>query len=278
MKIKVSPIKTQGIKTKLVKFISQNISWSGKGKWIEPFLGSGVVMFNIKPEQALAAETNKHIINFYKGIQVGDITSTKVKQFLEHEGKILSEKGDEYYYYVRKRFNDKADSMDLLFLNRSCFNGVMRFNSKGIYNVPFCHKIDRFSKSYITKITNQVIWLENLMKGKDWTFKTMDWRKSVKQVEKEDFIYLDPPYFGRHTNYYDLWSELDLMDLAKFLKNVSCGFALSLWLQNKYRTNEYVKKLFSEFTIKTYEHFYHVGSSESLRNSMTEALILKSGI
>jgi len=273
--IKAPPIKNQGIKTKLVKFIAENITWSGKGKWLEPFLGSGVLLFNLEPQRALVTDSNIHIIKFYKEIQSREITSEKVRAFLEKEGKTLLKNGEDYYYEVRKRFNETGSSYDFLFLNRACFNGVMRFNSKGKFNVPFCRKPKRFAKQYITKITNQVEWLSNLMESKKWKFEVMDWKKAVKEANENDFIYLDPPYFGRHTNYYDVWTEFDLIDLAKFLQNTKCGFALSLWYQNRYRKNEYVDKLFSDFTIKKYEHFYHVGSKESLRNSMTEALIVK---
>jgi len=207
-----------------------------------------------------------------------NITAAKLVADLEKEGKTLLKNGEDYYYEVRKRFNETGSSYDFLFLNRACFNGVMRFNSKGKFNVPFCRKPERFAKQYITKITNQVEWLSNLMESKKWKFEAIDWKKAVKEANENDFIYLDPPYFGRHTNYYDVWNEFDLIDLTKFLQNTECGFALSLWYQNRYRKNEYVDKLFSDFTIKKYEHFYHVGSKESLRNSMTEALILRPGI
>ena len=276
--IKVPPIKTQGIKTKLVRFIAESIRWDGNGKWIEPFFGSGVVLFNISPKKALATESNIHIVNLYKSIQSNEITAQIVRSFLEQEGKKLEKHGESYYYEVRDRFNECSDSLDFLFLNRACFNGLMRFNSKGRYNVPFCRKPERFSKSYITKITNQVAWLGSLLANKkSWRFEVMDWRESVKKAEKNDFLYLDPPYYGRNTNYYDVWSEVDLYDLAGFLKQTKCKFALSLWLENKYRKNDDIEKYFSEFKIKTYEHFYHLGSTESLRNSMTEALIMMKG-
>ena len=275
--VKIPPIKTQGIKTKLVRFIADNIKWNGNGKWIEPFFGSGVVLFNISPKKALATESNIHIVNLYKSIQSNEITAQIVRSFLEQEGKKLEKNGESYYYDVRDRFNECHNSLDFLFLNRACFNGLMRFNSKGRYNVPFCRKPERFSKSYITKITNQVAWLGSLLKDKkNWRFEAMDWRESVKKVEKDDFLYLDPPYYGRNTNYYDVWSEVDLHDLAGFLKQTKCKFALSLWLENKYRKNDDIERYFSEFKIKTHEHFYHVGSTESLRNSMTEALIMRS--
>ena len=63
-KVKTPPIKCQGIKTKIIPHIIENLDWSGGGRWIEPFLGSGVVLFNIKPDRALVNDINPHIINF----------------------------------------------------------------------------------------------------------------------------------------------------------------------------------------------------------------------
>jgi DNA adenine methylase len=148
-KVRVPPIKSQGIKTKLVRFIFKNIRWGGNGKYIEPFLGSGVVLFNLAPENAIAGEINPHTISFYKKLQTGELNARKVKSYLKKEGELLLTKGADYYYDVRDRFNSNHDPLDLLFLNRSCFNGVMRFNNKGGFNVPFCKKPERFRKAYI---------------------------------------------------------------------------------------------------------------------------------
>ncbi|MBR0204582.1 MAG: DNA adenine methylase, partial [Synergistaceae bacterium] len=68
-KIFVPPIKIQGIKTKLVPLIKQNISLSKNTLWLEPFMGSGVVGFNVRPERAVFADINPHIINFYNAIK-----------------------------------------------------------------------------------------------------------------------------------------------------------------------------------------------------------------
>ena len=156
-KIFVPPIKIQGIKTKIVPFIKQYADISKETIWIEPFMGSGVVGFNIAPPSAIFADSNPHIIEFYNNIKKGTITARIVKEFLQQEGSILSEKDDEYYYEVRKRFNSKHDPLDFLFLNRSCFNGMIRFNKRFEYNVPYGHKPQRFSKGYITKIVNQIV-------------------------------------------------------------------------------------------------------------------------
>jgi DNA adenine methylase len=272
--IKVPPIKCQGIKTKLVEFISENVIWNKKGKWIEPFLGSGVVAFNIHPEKAFLADTNKHIITLYKDIQSGSVTPPIVKEYLEKAAKLLKENGQEYYYDVRKKFNENSNTLDFIFLNRASFNGVMRFNKKGGFNVPFNHKLDRFRQAYITKIINQIAWVEKQMNGKEWIFSTSDWRKTLSNVTKDDFVYLDPPYIGRHTDYFNQWSENDADDLANMMKKLPCNFAYSMWKENIYRKNEHITKHWKDFRTVTFSHFYHVGAKEELRNKMEEALIM----
>src|SRR5207247_7692486 len=136
-KVHVPPLKCKGIKTKLVPFIAKNIHWGGEGRWIEPFLGSGVVAFNLAPKRAKLTDTNKHIINLYRAIQESCVTEGVVRERLSEMGALLRQRGESYFYEVRDRFNTSADPLDLLFLNRSCFNGVMRFNAKGRYNLPF---------------------------------------------------------------------------------------------------------------------------------------------
>jgi DNA adenine methylase len=276
--IKAPPIKCQGIKTKLVNFIAQNIEWDGSGRWIEPFLGSGVVLFNLQPQRALIADTNKHIINLYKRIQNGDITPELVREFLISEGEKLSRTGtgkDSYYYEVRKRFNREHNSLDFLFLSRACFNGMMRFNGKGEFNVPFCRKPDRFKQAYITKIVNQVKWVRDIMKDKDWEFVAQPWQQTIGQAREGDFIYLDPPYIGRHTDYFNSWDEEEATSLAIATQLTPAGFALSMWAENSYRKNDHLKEW--NGVVRTMTHFYHVGATENLRNEMQEALVIKNG-
>jgi len=276
-KVRVPPIKCQGIKTKLVPFIALNIRWNGKGRWIEPFLGSGVVVFNIHPKHAILADTNKHIIRLYKDIQSGKITELSVKSYLTEMGAKLKKEGEEFYYKVRDEFNNSSDSLSFLFLNRACFNGLMRFNSQGKFNVPFGRKPGRFSKSYVTKISNQIAWVRSILRSVDWEFIVADYKEVMSLAKEDDFVYMDPPYIGRHTDYFNTWTENDAMYLVKLAKELPCGFALSMWLENKYRRNLHLDLYWNGNEIRTYEHFYHVGATESLRNSMTEALVIKKG-
>lgn len=92
-KVHVPPIKTQGIKTKLVPWISQYASLDAQAVWVEPFMGSGVVGFNLAPRWALFSDTNVHIIDFYCSIQDGELTAASCRKFLESEGARLKARG-----------------------------------------------------------------------------------------------------------------------------------------------------------------------------------------
>ncbi len=207
--VSVPPVKCQGIKSKLVPFIFNSIRWEARvgSRWIEPFLGSGVVAFNLAPEQALLSDTNRHIINLYRAIQRGEMNRGIVREFLYDEGQKLAAGGADYYYEVRRRFNETGSSFDFLFLNRSCFNGVVRFNRQGQFNVPFGHKPQRFNQAYITKIVNQIGWVAKQMQDKDWEFRVARWDEVLPEARPNDFVYLDPPYIGRHTDYFNSWAE-----------------------------------------------------------------------
>lgn len=185
----------------------------------------------------------------------------------------MLEKGGDYYYEVRARFNEAHAPLDFLFLNRSCFNGMIRFNGKGGFNVPWGHKPARFAQAYVTKITNQIAWVQKIIQNSDWEFHVQEFNGAIEGASSEDFIYCDPPYIDRHTDYFNGWNEDLEKGLYSALSSTKARFLLSTWHSNKYRENEYVSGLWSSFEVLTKELFYHVGAKERNRNSMQEALI-----
>ncbi|MFK7982670.1 MAG: Dam family site-specific DNA-(adenine-N6)-methyltransferase [Saprospiraceae bacterium] len=269
----VPPIKSQGIKTKLVGWIADNISEIQYDRWVEPFMGTGVVGFNIRPKRALMCDSNPHLINFYNGMKNKEITASKVKSHLQKEGQKLLDTDGKHYYEVRSRFNDKKNPLDFLFLSRSCFNGMMRFNRKGGYNVPFCKKPNRFAQALVTKITNQVKNVAQIIEIGDFTFKHQDFQTTIKELKETDLVYSDPPYIGRHVDYFDSWSLEEEIALNKGVVDSKAKYVLSTWLSNKYRTNEYIFSIWKDSFIATREHFYHVGGKEENRNSVNEAIV-----
>lgn len=273
MKILVPPIKSQGIKTKLVVWIDNNTKDIQYERWVEPFMGTGVVAFNIRPKKALLCDSNPYLINFYKDIQNKTITAPIVRKFLIDEGSKLLESKGEYYYDVRERFNLFHNPLDFLFLSRSCFNGMMRFNKKGDFNVPFCKKPNRFAQNLITKIVNQVDNISKIIEIGGYEFKCQDFQETLFELKGNDLVYADPPYIGRHTDYFDSWSEEEEFILKNGLEESNCKFLLSTWLSNKYRTNDYIFSIWQDCYIATKEHFYHLGGKECNRNSVYEALL-----
>jgi DNA adenine methylase len=273
----IPPIKSQGIKTKLIQFILSNISWDGGGRWIEPFLGSGVVLFNVQPQQAIVNDINPHIIRLYQMIYTGDLTPDEVRAYLLSEGKKLSSHGENYYYSVRERFNKTGNPLDFLFLNRTCYNGLIRFNSKGEFNVPFCREPNRLSEAYVSKIVNRIAQIQQIMRNKEWEFRVGDWKECVKNVEANDFVYLDPPYTGRSTDYYQKWTEDDTIELYKIIHQLPSGLALSTWQEDEYRKNEHIDIYLRDFIKVEFRHFYRVGPKKEYRGHIVELLLIKPG-
>lgn len=276
----VPPIKSQGIKTKLVPWINDLILCSGTdldARWIEPFFGTGVVGFNSPMRGShIVGDTNPYIISFYKGIQDGSITQYTMRAYLERESKLLAaadEDGYAHFREVRDRFNAEHSPYDFIFLSRTGFNGMMRFNRHGEWNIPFCKKPDRFAPAYVTKICNQISNVSRIIMKKEWEFNNFSFIDTLEQAQAGDIIYCDPPYYGRYVDYYNGWTEEDEHELFEALKRTKAKFILSTWHHNDYRRNEMVDKYWNIFNVTTREHFYHSGGHIENRHSVVEALV-----
>ena len=276
MKVIVPPIKSQGIKTKLVPWI-MDVAPKVTGKWIEPFLGTGVVAFNSGYKNAILNDTNPHLINFYQGIQNQTISSSLVQEYLELEGRALliaDNNGYEHFTFIKNRFNTSFSPLDFLFLSRAGFNGMMRFNKKGFWNIPFCKKPNRFAQAYITKICNQVKNVSKVIQPEpNWQFFNKQFSEIIPLATQDDLIYCDPPYYGRYVDYFNGWNEKDEELLFNLLNNTESKFILSTWHHNQYRSNEMITKYWDRFNIITQDHFYHSGGKAENRQTVVEALV-----
>lgn len=278
--VTVPPIKSQGIKTKLVPWINDLILTSGtdlNARWIEPFFGTGVVGFNSPMRGAhIVGDTNPHIINFYRAVQNGEVTQYTMRAYLENESRLLAQADDEGYAHfrlVRDRFNQEHSPYDFIFLSRAGFNGMMRFNRHGDWNIPFCKKPDRFAPAYVTKICNQIEHVSRIIKHKQWEFNNVPFVETIERAEPGDIIYCDPPYFGRYVDYYNGWTEQDEYELFEALSRTRAKFILSTWHHNDFRPNEMIERYWNRFNVTTCEHFYHGGGHIENRHAIIEALV-----
>lgn len=280
-KVIVPPIKSQGIKTKLVPWINDLILQSGidleNATWIEPFFGTGVVGLNapIKGNH-IVGDSNPHLINLYNGIKDGNITQFNMRAYLEHESKMLEtadKNGYAYYREVKNRFNREHSPFDFIFLSRAGFNGMMRFNKRGEWNIPFCKKPNRFAPAYVSKICNQIASAEKIIHKGNWQFLNQNFLDTINMAQEGDIIYCDPPYFGRYVDYYNGWTEEDEEALYNALVNTPAHFILSTWHHNEFRENDMMDRFWNHFNVMTQEHFYHGGGHIENRHPMVEALV-----
>lgn len=274
----VPPIKIQGKKTKLVQKIMEIADeilneHQEIDTWVEPFLGSGVVAFNCpsRIKKVVVNDINPHIIKFYKGVADGIITSDKIREVFELHNQNLLKDGVKYYNEIRDRFNQSFDTMDFLFLTRTGFNGVMRFNGSGKWNVPFCKLDNRLSKNVIEDLVGSVNELSRLFKSKEFTFYNKSFEEVIAAAPENSIFYCDPPYYGLQVQYFKGWGKEDEVRLNGMLKDKV--FIYSTWLEDGIRENPMIDKYWGDYEIEGKRHKYNVAEKAEKRNQVTEGLI-----
>jgi DNA adenine methylase len=274
----IPPIKIQGKKTKLVPKIMEianNLLDKHRDidTWVEPFLGSGVVAFNCptRIKKVIVNDINPHIIKFYKSIADGEITSQKIQEVFEEHNRRLINEGGLYYTEIKDRFNQTFDTMDFLFLTRTGFNGVMRFNGSGKWNVPFCKLNDRLSKTVIDDLKKTVDELSQLFLTKEFTFYNKSFEEVLEASPANSIFYCDPPYYGLQVQYFKGWGKEDEIRLNQMLKDKV--FIYSTWLNDGHKDNPMIKEYWSEYEIESRKHKYNVAEKSSERMGVDEGLI-----
>lgn len=274
----IPPIKIQGKKTKIVPKIMEIADeilneHPEIDTWVEPFLGSGVVAFNCpgRIKKVIVNDINPHIIKFYKGVADGIITSDKIREVFDIHNQNLLKDGYDYYNRIKDRFNRSFDTMDFLFLTRTGFNGVMRFNNSGKWNVPFCKLNNRLSKNVIDDLVSSIDELSRLFKSKDFTFCNHSFEEVITTAPENSIFYCDPPYYGLQVQYFKGWGKEDEIRLNEMLKDKM--FIYSTWLEDGIRENMMINEYWGEYEIEGKKHKYNVAEKAEKRNQVTEGLI-----
>lgn len=274
----ISPIKIQGKKTKIVPKIMEIADGILNDHpeidtWVEPFLGSGVVAFNCpgRIKKVIVNDINPHIIKFYKGVADGIITPDKIREVFNTHNQNLLKDGYDYYNQIKDRFNQSFDTMDFLFLTRTGFNGVMRFNNSGKWNVPFCKLNNRLSKNVIDDLASSVDELSKLFKSKEFIFYNKSFEEVIESAPENSIFYCDPPYYGLQVQYFKGWGKEDEIRLNEMLKDKI--FIYSTWLEDGIRENPMINEYWGGYEIEGKKHKYNVAEKAEKRNQVTEGLI-----
>ncbi len=187
--------------------------------YYEPFLGGGSVLSEANPRKAICGDICEPLVEFWKLLQTD--ARSLIANYAENWYRLQKE-GYTYYYAVRERFNAKPNPNDLLFLSRTCVNGLIRFNKKGKFNNSLHHTRRGIHPARMT-----IIILDWAARVKDYEFVSGDYREISKTVSERDFVYLDPPYFNTKGRYYGRIDFKEFLEYLHLLNRRSIKYALS---------------------------------------------------
>lgn len=187
--------------------------------YYEPFLGGGSILGNLAPNRAVCGDVCEPLIELWNTVKQNPKV---VADEYSRRWKTLQDKGHLYYYDVRDSFNQKKSPHDLLFLTRTCVNGLIRFNKQGEFNNSFHISRRGMASDRLNRIIHQ--W-STIIKG--YRFVHSSYSESTKKAVKGDFVYLDPPYFHTKGRYFGTIVYDDFLKYLNDLNERGIKFALS---------------------------------------------------
>ena len=248
--------------------------------YYEPFVGAGAVLFDLKPKNAVINDTNTELINLYKVVR-----DEKKLELLLND--LETHKNDEEYFYQIRAMDRDDNYQDLddwkkasrfIYLNKTCYNGLYRVNSKGYFNVPF----GRYKNpDYLNK--DVLLAVHKFLNENNINIMNTDFEMAVEDAEPGDFVYFDPPYdpiskTSSFTSYSkDNFGEEEQIRLRNvFWKLYEKGCYVLLSNSN----TEFIKEIYSEIPgVKIVEVYASrsINSKAEKRGKIKEVLVVGDG-
>lgn len=276
-------IKYRGGKTKEIPNIMDQIPYF-KGKYIEPFLGGGALYFHLEPRKAIINDINTKLIDFYRGVQQNYISLRKELDEVEsiycsnrkdfenlkalYPNERVEDKNEALYYSLRDMFNglsDKiySDALLYFFINKTAYSGMIRYNAKGEFNVPF-GRYQNINTSLVTKAHSDLLATAEIY--------NLDYSEILKMANDDDFIFLDPPYdcvFSDYGNeeYKDGFNDECHIKLANDIRRLNCRVLLVIG-----RT-PLTERLYGDMIIDEYAKTYAVNIRNRFKSSASHILV-----
>lgn len=284
-------LKWAGGKTQLSTTIDERIPEKfkqGSFTYVEPFIGGGAMFFWMKKhyqlEKTVINDINPNLINCYRTVK-NDVTNLidGLEVIQNSYWKLANDKEvkKQFYYNVRQLFNDnqKYDlekAIHLIFLNKTCFNGLYRVNRKGFFNVP----IGSYKKPVICNESNLRIVSEALQ---DTIILNGDYRKTISHASKNSLFYLDPPYkpISETSNFnayakgsFDDEEQIRLSKFCNELSSQNCSWILSNSdVNSDTNPDSFFDELYKDYDIRRVQASRAINSVSSKRGKLNEILI-----
>jgi len=282
-------LKWAGGKTQLISEIEKNLPSSTIDTYVEPFVGSGAILFWIlgafvQLEKAVVNDINEDLINTYKTIQSTPKELISILEILQDEYHSLensSDKKKEYYYQKRELFNNRKQNKTehsalFIFLNRTCFNGLYRVNRKNEFNVP----IGSYKKPTICDKSNILAVSEALQKVE---LLCGDFEQTVNYASSNTLFYFDPPYKPlSETSSFNSYAKDEFNDEEQIRLKNFCDKLDSLghsWIlsnsdvKGKDKKDDFFDDLYANFIIKRVDAKRSINANPEKRGFLKELLI-----
>lgn len=259
----------RGVIDELVKYSPKEFD-----TYFEPFIGGGALLLELTPKKAVINDYNEELMDVYRCIKDEKDFSLMCRELNKHE----VNHSEEYYYKIRNLDRDKLKynklprykkASRLIYLNKACFNGLYRVNSKNEFNVPFGkkNKVNTYDGVNLGIIYSYL----NLS---DILILSTDFEDSLKTAKRGDFIYLDPPYdsdtstFNSYTeNGFGKNEQIRLSKVFKELDKRGCYVMLS-----NYNTL-LIKELYDGYNFHYIEAHRNIGANAKNRGVVEEVII-----
>lgn len=243
--------------------------------YFEPFVGGGAVLFELMPKEAVVNDYNSELITVYNVLR----NTTKTKKMCDLLKKHEKENSEEYYYEIRnldrdkekyKKLKDYEKSARMIYLNKTCFNGLYRVNSKNEFNVPYnkSKKVNTFDKDNLTAI-NRYLTDNNI------SILNEDFEKAIESAKKGDFVYFDPPYDNLNDDSFTSYTDKGF-GRAEQVRLFNCYKRLdkkgvSVMLSN--HNTPFINELYKDYNIAVVHAKRNINSDGSKRGSVEETII-----
>ena len=231
-------IKWSGGKKDELKYILPHIPVS-YSTYLEPFIGGGAVYFHLNPKRAVINDVHKELVDFYKSIKNGK--AMDIYNFMkEHPNE------EETYYKVRQY--DNSDVLDnakrFYYLRKTCYRGMLRYNKKGEFNIPF----GRYKTYNFEEVKNKEY--EELLKRTE-IFNSSFENIFNKYNDSDNFMFLDPPYDSEFTDYgYCTFGKDEQKKLAKCFKETSIKCLMIIG------KTPFIEELYKGYIVDEYDKKY----------------------
>lgn len=280
-------VKYRGGKSKEIPHLEKHIP-EFDGRYIEPFFGGGAMFFYLEPKKAIINDINSKLMAFYKGVksdfeilqkelsEIEKIYRINRRKFEELKAQTPTERvnddNEALYYQIRDMFNDLtdkkySDSLLYFFINKTAYSGMIRYNSKGEFNVPY-GRYANLNTSLVTKAHSRLLANTEIY--------NCDYKNIFEMAEEDDFMFLDPPYDCVFSDYGNAehkngFNEKNHTELANAYKQLKCKALMVIG-----RT-PLTEKLYGDMIVDEYGKSYAVNIRNRFKSEASHILISNYG-